>query len=71
MGTLTTSEEKISKMAALVLANLNLAPSNSKLLVFYESDLALIAASDEHTSKIVAEILEDIDTYQVYASSRQ
>ena len=71
MGTLTTSEEKISKMAALVLANLNLAPSNSKLLVPYESDLALIAASDEHTSKIVAEILEDIDTYQVYASSRQ
>ena len=31
----------------------------------YESELALIAASDENVSKIIADILGDLDTYQV------
>ena len=66
-GSQTPNEEKISKLAALTLANLNLAPSNRALIVPYEQELALIAASDEKTCKIIAEILGDLDSYQVYS----
>jgi hypothetical protein len=66
-GSQTPNEEKISKLAALTLANLNLAPSNRHLIVPYEKELALIASSDEKTCKIIAEILGDLDSYQVYA----
>ena len=66
-GTNTANEEKISKLAALTLANLNLAPSNRALIVPYEQELALIAAADERTCKIIAEILGDLDSYQVYS----
>lgn len=62
-GSQTPNEEKISKLAALTLANLNLAPSNRALIVPYEQELALIAASDEKTCKIIAEILGDLDSY--------
>ena len=60
------TEEKISKLAALTLANLNMAPGNRSLIAPYEQDLALIASSDERTCKIIAEILGDLDSYQVY-----
>ena len=66
-GSQTPNEEKISKLAALTLANLNLAPSNRHLIVPYGQELALIAATDERTSKIIAEILGDLDSYQVFA----
>ena len=66
-GSQTNNEEKISKLAALTLANLNLAPSNRALIVPYEQELALIAASDEKTCKIISEILGDLDSYQVFA----
>jgi hypothetical protein len=66
-GCLTACEEKISKLAALTLANLNLAPSNRALIAPFEQDLVLIAASDEKTSKIIAEILGDLDLYQVHS----
>jgi len=66
-GSQTPNEEKISKFAALTLANLNLAPSNRHHIVPYEQELALIASTDEKTCKIIAEILSDLDTYQVYA----
>ena len=66
-GSQTSNEEKISKLAALTLANLNLAPSNRALIVPYEQELALIAASDEKTCKIIAEILGDLDSYQVFS----
>jgi len=66
-GSQTQNEEKISKLAALTLANLNLAPSNQPLIVPYEQELALIAATDERTSKIIAEILGDLDSYQVFS----
>ena len=62
-GSLTASEEKISKLAALTLANLNLAPSNRALIVPFEQELALIASSDEKTCKIISEILGDLDSY--------
>jgi hypothetical protein len=66
-GSQTPNEEKISKLAALTLANLNLAPANRQLIVPYEQDLAMIAATDEKTSKIISEILGDLDSYQVFA----
>ena len=66
-GSQTPNEEKISKLAALTLANLNLAPSNRALIIPYEQELALIAASDEKTCKIIAEILGDLDSYQVFS----
>jgi hypothetical protein len=69
-GSLTPSEEKISKLAALTLANLNLAPSNRHLIAPFEQELALIAATDEKTCKIITEILGDLDSYQVYANQQ-
>ena len=63
----TPNEEKISKLAALTLANLNLAPANRGLIVAYEQELALIAATDQKTCKIISDILGDLDSYQVYA----
>ena len=62
-GSLTNSEEKISKLAALTLANLNMAPKNRALIAPFEQELALIAASDENTSKIIAEVLGDLDNF--------
>ena len=62
-GSQTPNEEKISKLAALTLANLNLAPLNRQLIVPYEQELALIASSDEKTCKIICEILGDLDSY--------
>lgn len=53
-------------MAALTLANLNLAPSNRALIAPYEQELALIAFSDQKTCKIMAEILGDLDSFQVF-----
>ena len=60
-GSLTQNEEKIAKLAALTLANLNLAPSNRSLIAPFEQELALIASADEKTCKIVSEILGDLD----------
>lgn len=57
------TEEKVSKLAALTLGNLNMAAGNRALIVPYEQELALIASSDERTCKIVSEILGDLDSY--------
>jgi hypothetical protein len=59
----TVTEEKIAKLSALTLANLNMAPANRSLIAPYEHELALIASCDERTSKILSEILGDLDTY--------
>lgn len=64
-GSHTPGEERVSKLAALTLSNLNMVTKNKKLIMPYEQELALIAASDEHVSKIIAELLGDLDTYQV------
>lgn len=66
-GSLTQNDEKISKLAALTLANLNLAPSNRALIAPFEQELVLVAATDEKTSKIISEILGDLDQYQVHS----
>lgn len=57
------AEEKVSKLAALTLGNLNIATGNRALIAPYEQELALIASSDERTCKIVSEILGDLDSY--------
>lgn len=64
-GSHTPGEERVSKLAALTLSNLNMVTRNKKLITPYEQELALIAASDENISKIIAEILGDLDSYQV------
>ena len=63
----TVTEEKIAKLAALTLANLNMAPANRSLIAPYEQELALIASSDDRTCKILSEILGDLDSFQVYS----
>ena len=42
-------------------------PKNRALISPFEQELALIAASDENTCSIVAEILGDLDLFQIYA----
>jgi len=37
------------------------------LIAPYEQELALIAATDEKTCKIIAEVLGDLDTFQIYS----
>lgn len=64
-GSHTPGEERVSKLAALTLSNLNMVTKNKKLIMPYEQELALIAASDENISKIIAEILGELDSYQV------
>ena len=61
------TEEKIARLAALTLVNLSMAPANKARIAPYEQELALIASCDERTCKIVAEILGDLDSYQVYS----
>lgn len=64
-GSHTPGEERVSKLAALTLSNLNMISKNKKLIMPYEQELALIAASDEHVSKILAELLGDLDSFQM------
>lgn len=64
-GSHTPGEERVSKLAALTLSNLNMVTKNKKLITPYEQELALIAASDENISKIVSELLGDLDSFQV------
>lgn len=59
----TLTEEKIAKLAALTLVNLNMAPANRPRIVPYEQELALIASCDDRTCKVLAEILGDLDSY--------
>ena len=66
-GPLTPNEDKISKLAALTLANLNLAPSNRGLNAPYEWELAMVAGGEERVCRVVAEILGELDSYQVYS----
>ena len=46
---------------------MNLAPKNRALIAPFEQELALIAATDEKTCKIISEVLGDLDSFQIYA----
>lgn len=62
-ASITVNEEKVARLAALTLANLAQAPKNRQLIEPFEHELALIASADEKTSKIIVEILADLDQF--------
>lgn len=53
--------EKIAKLCAIVLSNISLAPASKPFITPYEKELFIIATCDENISKIVCNILGDID----------
>lgn len=53
--------EKITKLCALILSNVSLAPASKAFLLPYERDLFIVAATDESVSKIVCNVLGDLD----------
>jgi len=53
--------DKITKLSALILSNLSMAPAAKTFFLPYERDLFVVAASDESVSKIVCNILSEMD----------
>jgi len=58
-------EEKISKLSALTLANLSLAPAIKDQLMIYEPELAMVACSDKRISDIICNMLAELESYQL------
>jgi len=58
------NNEKITKLAALTLNNLSMAPATREYLKPFEHDLFIIAASDESVSKVLASILMELDQFE-------
>jgi hypothetical protein len=59
------ANEKITKLAALTLNNIAMAPSSRKHLVPFEKDLFIVAATDESVSKLLGDILSDLDSFEI------
>ncbi len=53
--------EKITKLCALILSNVSLAPASKGYLLPYERDLFIVAATDDSVSKIISNVLGDLD----------
>lgn len=53
--------DKITKLCALILINISLAPAAKGYLLPYERDLFIVAATDECVSKIICNVLGDLD----------
>ena len=53
--------DKITKLSALILSNLSMAPAAKSNFLPYERDLFIIAASDESISKVICNILGELD----------
>jgi len=53
--------DKITKLCALILSNVSLAPASKSYLLPYERDLFIVAATDECVSKIICNVLGDLD----------
>ena len=53
--------DKITKLCALILSNVSLAPASKSYLLPYERDLFVVAATDECVSKIICNVLGDLD----------
>lgn len=53
--------DKITKLCALILSNVSLAPASKGYLLPYERDLFIVAATDECVSKIISNVLGDLD----------
>lgn len=56
------SNDRASKLAAIILSNLALSPTAKMHFQPFERDLFVIAATDEHVSKLVCNILAEIET---------
>jgi len=57
------NQEKITKLAALTLSNISLAPSSRAYLKPFERDLFVVAATDETVTKYLANILNELVSY--------
>jgi len=53
--------DKTTKLAALILSNLSMAPASKVHFLPYERDLFVVAASDSSVSKIITSILADME----------
>jgi len=53
--------DKITKLSAYILSNLSTAPAAKMYFLPFERDLFVVAASDESVSKIVCNILSEMD----------
>ena len=51
------TNEKLAKLAALILVNISMAPATKNLLLPYEKDIVIVAATDENISKILVGLL--------------
>ena len=59
------SNEKITKLAALTLNNIAMAPASRMYMLPFEKDLFIVASSDESVSKLLGDILGELDTYEI------
>lgn len=59
------SNEKITKLAALTLNNIAIAPASRIYLLPFEKDLFIVSASDESVSKLLGDILSELDDYEL------
>jgi len=56
------NNDKVTKLSALILSNLSAAPAAKTYFVPYERDLFIVAASDPAVSKIITNILSELET---------
>jgi len=55
------ASEKSTKLAALVLSNINVAPASRTYMMAFERDILLVAATDPGVSKILGNILSEFN----------
>ena len=57
--------EKITKLAALTLNNISIAPASRVHLHPFEKDLFIVAATDDSVSKWLGNILSELDSFEI------
>ena len=60
-----SNNEKIAKLAALTLNNIAMAPASRSYLLPFEKDLFIVAASDESVSRLLGDILGELDNFEI------
>jgi hypothetical protein len=55
----------MTKLAALTLNNIAMAPSSRKYLLPYEKDLFIVASTDDTVSKLLGDILSELNDFEV------
>ncbi len=56
--------EKITKLAALTLNNISMAPASRKYLSPFETDIFTVAATDETVTKLLSNILAEMNQWE-------